>query len=325
MAGEISMKKARTMKSLVNAYLEERRCLGFSLDIAGSQLRAFARFADRSGHHGHLTTGIVIKWIKSTTDGTPITSARRIEVIRPFAKYCARIDPATNIPDRDIFGPAHRRLTPHIYTENEIENLLAAAADLPPKNSLRSSTYTTFFGLIASTGLRFSEAHNLCCNDFDRARGLLKIRQTKFRKDRLVPMHPTAVEALNRYVALRQRKLGTAAEEWLFVTDTGRRPAERTVHGVFERLRKQLGWRARGGHPAPRIHDLRHTFVCRRVKLWQANGPDIDNAMPALSTYLGHAKVSDTYWYLTATSDLMSAMVKRFERFARVVEEGRHA
>jgi len=94
---------------------------------------------------------------------------------------------------------------------------------------------------------------------------------------------------------------------------------------VFERLCKQLGWKPRGGHPAPRIHDLRHTFVCRRVKLWQAEGPNSDNAMAAaLSTYIGHAKVSDTYWYLTATPGLMSAAAKRFEHFASCDKEDSH-
>jgi integrase len=316
--------KNERMASLVKAYLEERRCLGFSLDIAGSQLTAFARFTDGAGHRGPLTMDIIIKWIESTSEVSPMTRARRVEVIRPFAKYCARIDPASQIPDRDLFGRAHRRLAPHIFTDREIQDLLAAASRLPPTNSLRSLTYATFFGLIAAAGLRFSEAFNLRCKDFDSGRALLTVCKTKFRKDRLVPLHPTAVEALNRYVALRHRKLGSATQQWLFVTDTGQRPAERTVHGVFERLRKRLGWKARGGHPAPRIHDLRHTFVCRRLKLWQENGPEIDNAVPALSTYLGHAKVSDTYWYLTATPDLMSAAVKRFERFARV-KESRHA
>jgi len=319
------MKTAPSMQSLVRAYLDERRRLGFSLSIAGSQLLAFARFADGAGHDGPLTIGIVIEWIKRSSKGTPITSARRVEVIRPFAKYCARFDPSTEIPRRDMFGRAHRRLTPHIYTDREITGLLSAASQLSPAGGLRPATYTTFFGLISTTGLRFSEALNLHCNDVDLARGLLTIRRTKFRKTRLVPLHQTAVAALTRYAALRRRRLAESPQQWFFVSEAGRRLAPRTVHSVFERLRKQLGWKPRGGHPAPRIHDIRHTFVCRRVKLWQAEGPNSDNAMAAaLSTYIGHAKVSDTYWYLTATPGLMSAAAKRFEHFASCDKEDSH-
>lgn len=317
------MNHARSMQSLVEAYLKERRHLGFTLGISGSQLSAFARFADGAGHRGSLTTNIIVEWIKRTSRGTPITSARRIEVIRPFARYCARFDSATEIPPRDMFGQAHRRLTPHIYTDREIAELLAAASQLSPKGGLRPATYTTFFGLIASTGLRFSEALKLRSDDVDLDQGLLTVRQTKFRKTRLVPLHRTVADALRQYVDFRRRKI-TVRHESFFVSESGTRIAPRTVHTVFERLRKQLRWKPRGGHPAPRIHDLRHTFVCRRVKLWQVEGPDIDNAMVALSTYLGHAKVSDTYWYLTATPDLMSVAGIRFENFACDVKEGNY-
>ena len=128
-------------------------------------------------------------------------------------------------------------------------------------------------------------------------------------------LHPTTVRALKQYLTLRQRHLPTAQGGPFLASARGTALAKRTVHWVFDRLRKQLGWTARGGHAAPRIHDLRHTFICRRVQLWHANGTDIDNAMVALSTYVGHAKVSDTYWYLTAAPDLMSVAARRFELF----------
>ena len=88
------------------------------------------------------------------------------------------------------------------------------------------------------------------------------------------------------------------------------------VHYVFAQLRDQLGWRARGEHPRPRIHDLRHTMVTRRVQLWHDAGVSIDHAMFWLCTYLGHAKISDTYWYLTGTPELMALVGAQFERFA---------
>jgi integrase len=313
---------APSMQSLVRAYLEERRHLGFTLSISGSQLMAFARFADQAGHCGPLTSQIILDWVQGqATRTTRITWARRLEIVRPFARYRVQFDPGTEIPRRDIFGRAHRRITPHIYTDREITDLLAAAAQLPPKSGLRPATYETLFGLIAATGLRISEALDLRCRDVDLTQGLLTVRQTKFRKTRLLPLHATATAALARYAALRKRHVATPQQSWFFISSSGTRLANRTVHGVFEQLREKLGWSPRGGHVAPRIHDLRHTFVCRRVQLWHAQGADIDHGMLALSTYLGHAKVSDTYWYLTGIPDLMALAVKRFEDFSNFAEE----
>ena len=316
------MTPVASMQSLVQAYLEERRRLGFSLGISGSQLMAFARFADQAGHRGPLTSRIILDWAQGqATRATHITWARRLEILRPFARYRAQFDPGTEIPDSDTFGRAHRRITPHIYSDHEIADLLAAAAQLPPQGSLRAATYETLFGLIAAAGLRVSEALNLRCSDVDLTQGLLTVRQTKFRKSRLLPLHATATAALARYSAIRKDYVVSSQPDWYFVSPGGGRLEKRTVHHVFQRLRSALGWTARGGHAAPRIHDLRHTFVCRRVQLWHLQGTDIDHAMLALSTYLGHAKVSDTYWYLTGIPDLMALAAQRFENFAVKVAE----
>ena len=308
-----------SMQHLVQDYLDERRGLGFALAGPGSQLLAFARFADASGHCGPLTRQLITSWARDEAKrATPLTWARRLEIIRPFAKHRARIEVGTHVPETDTFGRNRRRLAPHLYTDQEIVDLLAAAGRLSPKGALRPVTYRTLFGLIAATGLRVSEALRLQCADVDLDAGMLTVRQTKFAKSRLVPLHPTTVRALKQYLALRQRHLPMVQDGPFLASARGMALAKRTVHGVFDQLRKQLGWTARGGHAAPRIHDLRHTFICRRVRLWHEHGTDIDNAMVALSTYVGHAKVSDTYWYLTAAPDLMSVAGRRFEQFAEV-------
>jgi integrase len=311
------MTESRSMVPLVDDYLAERRLLGFDLGISGTQITAFARFVDTTGHTGPLTTRIVLDWVQGKSRcATPFSWARRLEVLRPFARYLARLEPATEFPDTAIFGRSHRRLAPHIYTDQEIGDLLAAARKLPPHDSSRAVTYETIFGLIAATGLRISEVLNLRCGDVDLGQGILTIRKTKFRKSRHVPMHRTVVTELRRYMAIRQRDGGTSAESLMFLSTTGKQIPKRTVHHVFRELRAGLGWTARGGHAQVRIHDLRHTFVCRRVQIWHDRGADIDNAMAALSTYVGHAKVSDTYWYLTGVPDLMAVTGKRFEVFA---------
>ncbi|GFZ90336.1 integrase [Elstera cyanobacteriorum] len=305
------------MVAHVEAFLVERQALGFRTNGPNaSQLRSFARFYDGSGHTGSLTTNLVIEWAKghARTDG-PRAWARRLDSLRPFATYLLREDPATEFPQNQIFGKSHRRVTPHIYTEEEVVTLLAAARHLEPMGGLRPAAYEAFYGLIAATGLRVSEAIKLRCADVDLGSRCLTVRMTKFRKSRHVPFHSTVASALTDYLAVRDRFLPRAADEPFFVSTPGRSLKSRAVHWTFQRLRSKAGIVARGAHPEVRIHDFRHTFICRRIQRWQADGADIDNAIAALSTYVGHAKISDTYWYLTGIPDLMAIAGNRFEEF----------
>lgn len=310
------MKQAPTMISLVEEYLAARRRMGFALEIAGEQLLGFARFADEDGHRGPVTADLTVRWAQSSRQATPLTWARRLEVLRPFTRYRSQFDAATEIVPRSFFGPAHRRLVPHIYEEEEIVALLKATDNLLPAGGLRPLTYRTLFGLLAATGLRISEALHLKPQDVDLGHNMLTVRQTKFRKSRLMPLHSTTVGALTDYAAARQRKLGGLSVEAFFVSDRGKPLADRTVHCTFERLRAHLGWLARGGHAAPRIHDLRHSFICHGLLRSYRQHQPIDNVIDALSTYVGHAKVSDTYWYVTATPELMAVAAQRFSQFA---------
>jgi integrase len=310
------MKQASTMVSLVEGYLAARRQMGFALEIAGEQLLAFGRFADESGHRGSLTAELMIGWAQNAGQAKSLTSARRLEVLRPFAKYRSQFDPATEIVPRSFFGPAHRRLVPHIYSEHEIGALLKATDSLLPAGGLRPLSYRTLFGLLAATGMRISEALHLKPQDLDLDRKLITVCETKFRKTRLVPLHSTTVEALTRYIRARHCKLQTQNTTTLLVSDCGNPLVDRTVHSTFEKLRAGLGWVARGGHAAPRIHDLRHSFICKvLLSSYQQHQP-IDNIIDALSTYVGHAKVSDTYWYVTAIPELMAIAAERFAQFA---------
>jgi integrase len=313
------MKHRPTMVALVKDYLAARRQMGFALEIAGNQLLAFARFADEAGHRGPITADLAVCWAQSSQRNTALTWVRRLEVLRPFIKYRSQFDAGTPIVPRGFFGPAHRRLVPHIYTEQEIVALLTATNELLPVEGLRPLTYRTLFGLLAATGLRISEALQLKPQDVDLEHELLTVRETKFRKSRLVPLHSTTVVALRRYAEIRQRKLGASNAEAFFVSDRGKPLSDRTVHSTFEKLRERMGWVARGGHPAPRIHDLRHSYICHSLLRSYSQNQPIDNVIDALSTYVGHAKVSDTYWYITATPELMAIAAQRFEQFA---EEG---
>ena len=171
------MNTRSTMRAKVKAYLADRRRAGFALKIEAGQLARFARFVDESGYRGSLTVELASRWANASRYGRRLTAARRIEVLRGFAQYCQMFDAATEIPPSRLFGPAHRRLTPHIYTEHEIRSLLTAATGLFPPGGLRGITCATIFGLIAATGLRISEATGLKRSDVDCQRRLLHIRQ----------------------------------------------------------------------------------------------------------------------------------------------------
>jgi integrase len=295
------------MQSLVQEYLEERRRCGFALASPGFQLMAFARFADQSGHRGPLTQRLILDWVQGQRPSAPHAAwAARLKIIGPFAKYRARFDSRTEIPDLCTFGKAPVRITPHVFTEQEIADLLAAARAMRPRGKLRPVLYETLFGLLAATGLRISEALRLRYADIDAAQGTLTVRQTKFAKSRLVPLHTTVCEALQRYTAVRQLFAPVSQEAFLFVSRSGARLS-------------------RGDRALPRIHDLRHTFICRRILRWYQQGADVDNRMPALSTYVGHACVSCTYWYLTGIPELMAVAAKNFEQFADKSRKERHA
>ena len=301
------------MRTQVESYLAYRRQAGYALKIEGEQLLRFARFAEQAGYQGPPTLELAVRWATASRGRRTLTAARRIEVLRGFCRYCQQFDPAIEIPPLGLFGRAHRRLTPHIYTDMEICALLAATVHLHPPSGLRGACCEAIFGLIASTGLRVSEATGLTRTDVDLHRGLLHIRGAKFGKSRLVPLHQTTTRALKQYARRRDGDPTATPLEAFFVGDYGRPVRTDSAEYAFRLLRQRLQWTSRGDHPAPRIHDLRHTFICRTLQRWYEEGVDIDRNILALSTYVGHAKITDTYWYVTATPELMAIAARRFE------------
>jgi site-specific recombinase XerD len=303
-----------TMQQKVTAYLEQARQAGLKLSVSGSQLRSFARFADSIGHRGPLTINLALDWAQGARSTRPGAITSRLAQLRSFAQFCHRLDPRSEIPPAQLLRQCYRRVTPHIYSPEEVCSLLSAAARWPPAGCLRAQSYATLFGLLAATGLRVSEALALEPRDVDLVQGLLHIREAKFHKSRYVPMHVTTRCALRRYSRRREMQVSATATPRFFVSDDGCPLSLRAVQSAFEKLREQLGWRSRGGHPAPRIHDLRFTFICRRLERWYAQGVDIDRVILSLYTYVGHVEVSSTYWYLTATPELMRLAARRFQR-----------
>lgn len=310
------MSRTKTMVARVEAYLHTRRQFGFQLRVEGGELLRFARYADGAGHRGAVTTELALRWAQAATTATPLYRARRLEIVRCFAKYQVAFEPTTEVPAAGILGPAHRRMPPYIFSRREIERLVAAASRLSAPGGLRAKTYVSILGLLACTGLRISEALRLGRVDADLDAGVLSIRQTKFCKSRFVPLHPSARINLQRYVARRDAIVPPIAGASLFVSESGHALPYRTVHSVTRKLLDEVV-SCDATDRRPRIHDLRHTFACQRLLHWYREGADLDQRVAALSTYLGHAKVSDTYWYLTAVPELMAIASARFERFGR--------
>lgn len=303
--------------SRIDEYLTYRRELGFDLKFDESVLRSFARFASITGSHAHLTVALATDWARSSKRGKPLTWARRIEVLRGFAFYCMRLDEATEIPQRNLFGSAHRRLVPHIFTDAELVALLEATKDLLPVHGLRAATCQTVLGLLATCGLRISEALLLSRDDVDLEVGVLHIRMAKFHKQRLVPLHPSVTDKLLAYARHRDELVAQPKCNHFFVREDGR-PVQRTaVLYALRGLCRQLGLCLRGDYAGHRLHDLRHTFIVRSLLQFYEQGIDVDHSVLALSVYVGHVKVTDTYWYFTGIPEFMSIAARRFHQFAQ--------
>jgi len=299
----------------VEEYLSFRRGLGFDLGSAACHLRSFARYAEQVGHRGPITVDLATRWALRSRSREPAQAVRRLAMVRLFARHRALIDPATEIPPVDLLGrKPGRRKQPHIYSDAEIRSLLQQASRMRPRGGLCSKTYVAFFALLLSTGLRLSEACRLTCGDVDLDRGLLTIRESKFRKSRCVPLHPSTIRALTQYVVDRDAIAPRDPSSFFFRTQRVPMLKPSAVHKAFGCIRRRLGWTAQGRARRPRIHDTRHTFAVRRLLRWYEEGVDVGQKMLALSTYLGHAKVTDTYWYLTGVPELLAIASQRFEQ-----------
>ena len=254
--------KARSLKWAVAFYLQSRRRLGFALESEGGLLQNLVAYAHQVNHRGALTTELALNWAQRPPPANPLQRARRLAAVRHFALFWAAFDPRTQVPPAGLFGSAYGHRVPvHIYTPQEITALLAAAAQLPPLKSPR--TFRTLLGLLACTGLRISEALQLCLADWDSTQAVLTIRQTKFGQSRYVPLSPSAQNALNTHLQARAKAFPKGHAAALFLNAQAKPLAYWQAGETFAALRQQLGWQDR--QPRPRLHDLRHHSECRII------------------------------------------------------------
>lgn len=292
------------MLSKVRAYLAQRRALGFQLKCEGRQLLNFAGYVDGLAHRGPLTRQLAIGWACLPPSADRLCWARRLEIVRVFAQHLLVIEPQTQVPPRHLFGPAHRRRSPHLYTSAQVQQLLRRAGQL--KGRLRPHTWQTLIGLLACTGLRIAEAMHLKPCDVDWKQSLLIIRESKNGKARLVPLHPTAMPRLRAYARRRQDLFPFA--EYFFVSEGGTPLAATAVGHTFIQLRKGIPFTRR----PPRLHDLRHPMASSVLARWLASRKGAVNRVLILSRFLGHTNVEDTFWYLTAFPEVLAEAAQRF-------------
>jgi integrase len=302
-----------TLQSLLNEYLTARRALGHKLRLPGRLLQRFVTFADLAGA-AYITRELALEWATQPADAQPAQWANRLAMVRRFARYCSATDPRTIVPPPDLLPHQYRRPAPYIYRDEEITRLLDAARQLPCVTGLRSQTYATLFGLYVTTGMRCNEPLRLNRDDVDLVNGVLTVRDTKFGKSRYVPVHPSTLCAMQRYASARDRLFPNPTSQSFFLSERGTRLTEWCVRWTFVKLSREIGLRGAGDSRGPRLHDLRHRLAICTLLRWYRDGVDVERHLPELATYLGHAHITDTYWYLTATPELLRYALLRVEQ-----------
>jgi integrase len=286
------------LNEAVNRYLSIRRSEGFELRAQESILQSFVRFAADRGEF-HVSSATAVSWAGEAP--SPGQRERRLSVLRVFTRHARAENPRHEIPPQRVFERETRRRTPHIFTPGEILSIMDRAGLLGPAGSLRPHTYRSLFGLLAATGLRISEALALRLDDVTPA-GIF-VRMTKFHKSRLVPLHPSTAGELEDY---RRRRLHFAgASDLFFVSTRGGGLAYSTVNATFLAILRSIGLHPGAGRPGPHLHDLRHTFAVRALERCPESRDKVGRHILALTTYMGHAHMDDTFWYLRATPHLL--------------------
>ena len=302
----------------LDAYINVREALGFQMRAERTLLRDFVRFVETHSATGPIRAQCAVDWACASparrgTGG----AAQRLSMARGFLIYLRSMMPDTEVPASGLVA-SFRRPKPYLLTPQHIQALIQAAQQIGSQGALQPSPFSTVIGLMASTGLRVGETLRLTMGDvqLDHAPPLLHIRETKFHKSRFVPLHPTTAEQLRHYLTMRSARHADTLSDVCFVLENGQALTHKALGQSFAQLCRQLGlWPTDGGRrPSP--HALRHAFAIERIRRWHHEGADVQTLLPRLSVYLGHVRPQESYWYLTATPELLTAAAARFQHYA---------
>jgi integrase len=304
------------LQFLLHEYLATRRALGAKLKRPGRLLQRFVAFVTQR-KAAFITTEFAVQWATEPRDVQPAQWANRLGMVRRFAQYASVVDPRHEVPPADLLPYRYHRPPPYIYRDEEVAALIGEAERLSGFTGLRPHTCATLLGLLAVTGMRANEPLRLDRDDVDLTHGVLRVRGSKFGKSRFVPVHDSTSRALRRYAAHRDRLCPNPHSPSFFLSERGTRVTEWALRRTFVKMSRHIGLRGPADSHGPRLHDLRHRFAVNTLLGWYRRGVDVERHLPHLATYLGHAHVSDTYWYLTATPELLQLAARRLDRVAR--------
>lgn len=301
------------LRDAITDYLDLRRSLGFKLETDERLLLHFATFMERR-HAVHITTKLAAKWAQQPASTKTNYHAGRLQVVRSFARYRILADPRSEIPPTDLLPRQRSGFQPHLFTEDEIKCILAASLrPLGGATQFYCICHYTIYGLLSVTGMRVSEAVNLDVEDVDVHLGVVTIRNSKFGKSRLIPVHETTLAALKVYLEQREVYLAGRIVTPFFISVPCRRIIPVVLDRAFRRLTRRLGMRDASGSTGPRLHDLRHTMAVEVLRRCYRDDANPERRLPALSTYLGHTHLKYTYWYLRQHPELMTEAMERLQ------------
>ena len=300
-----------SLRESADDYLRIRRALGYKLVNTGALLPRFVEYLEASGADT-VTTELALAWATLPVATKPVYWQGRLTIARGFARYLQTIDPRAEIPPTDALPAARGRPAPYIYSDEDIDALMIAAGRL--KTRLGAATMQTLLGLLAVTGMRSGEAVRLDRDDVDLQHARLIVRDSKFGKSRQLPVDPTTVAALRNYLQVRDRLKPSPRTSALLIGTRGERLTRHYAEWAFRLLRERIGLKPRPGCGPPRLHDLRHTFAVRTILDSYRTDGDPQARLAALSTYLGHANPAASYWYLSATPELLALVAARLEQ-----------
>lgn len=300
-----------TLREQAKDYLRLRRALGFTLVETEKLLMQFISHLE-SIDAATITVDEAVAWARQPTTARPAWWRRRLMVVRLFARHLQALDPATEVPSAGLLRYGRDRTPPHLYSQDDIDRLLQAAAETFAQ-PLRVATYQVVIGLLVVTGMRVGELVRLDRDDVDLTAGIVTILDSKYGKPRQVLLHPTTISALHEYAQLRDLAVGSKGAPAFFVSTHGRLLVN-TLDYTFARLVRRAGVRPTPGVRSPRLHDFRHTFAVSTLLEWYRTGVDVQSRLPVLSTWLGHANPASTYWYLQAAPELLALAAGRLEQ-----------
>jgi integrase/recombinase XerD len=295
-------------------YLKYRESQGYRHTSSGTLTRFVQDYViDHPGESVQVRD--VLEWV-TLVRRTPQTQSSILSALRGFLSFVKATDPATSIPGKHLLE-CPRRSPPYILSTEQLQSILRAATTARPRGGLRADAYVAVLGLLASSGLRISEALHLKAADvcLQNEPPHVVVRETKFKKARIVPLHPTTAGHLKQYAARRAHKCHARQASIFFVTDYGQPLDHDTLLRWFSRVTGTLGLHLPDGR-RPTLHSLRHTFAVQRLTQWYEEQAPVMELFPNLSVYLGHVSPSESYWYVSATPELLGSASDRFSSFA---------